>query len=190
VLHPAGRQTERGLESVRWSAVASGTGATSHPLMQFSRIAKLRLHEYPSWGMPPSEGELPAAEGERLVAILREFTGTADRCYLALWDGFGVPELQAFGNRPRLTLPHRAYLLFPGPIDAVMRLSFGTFRHPPNLWWPEDRAWCVATEIDLYETHVAGSEACIARVVADPGLEVFRVPLEARIDIDGDRLNP
>jgi hypothetical protein len=37
---------------------------------------------------------------------------------------------------------------------------------------------------------VAGSEACIAGVVADPGLEAFRVPLEARIDIDGDRLNP
>src|ERR1700756_3500019 len=21
--------------------------------------------------------------------------------------------------------------------------------HSPNLWWPEDSAWCVATEIDL-----------------------------------------
>jgi hypothetical protein len=190
VLHPAGRETEHGLESVRWSAVASSTGATAHPLMQFGRIGKLPHHAFPTWGMPPSEGTLPAAEGERLVAILRTFTSTPDRCYLALWEGFGVPELQAFRNRPRLSLLHRAYFLFLGPIDAVPSLSVGTFRQPPNLWWPEDRAWCVATDIDLSETYLAGSEACIQQVVADADLEAFRVPIEARIDIDGDRLNP
>jgi hypothetical protein len=106
----------------------------------------------PGLGNAAVGGQAPDAEGERLVAILRAFTGTADRCFLALWEGFGVPELRASANRPRLTLPHRAYFLFPGPIDAVTRLSFGTFRHPPNLWWPEDRAWCAATEIDLRET--------------------------------------
>jgi len=100
-----------------------------------------------------------------------------------------VPELKAFADRPRLTLPHRAYFLFAGPIDAVSSLSFGTFQHPPNLWWPEDRAWCVATDIDLYETYLAGTEACIKRVVVDPDLEAFPIPLEARIDVDGDVIN-
>jgi len=76
VLHPARRQTERGLESVRWSAVASWTGTTAHPLMQFHGIAKLPWHYLPTWGIVPSEGKLPAAEGERLVAILRAFTST------------------------------------------------------------------------------------------------------------------
>lgn len=189
LLHPAHRKTEHGWESVRWSEVASWTGSTAHPLMQFSRIAKLSRSQYPAWGTLPSQGSLPAAECERLVAILRAFTPTPDRCYFGVWEGFGVPELQAFANRPRLTLPHRGYLLFPGPIDAVSSLSFGPFQQAPSLWWPEDRAWCVAAEIDLTETYLAGSEACIKRVVADPDLEAFQIALEARVDIDGDLIN-
>jgi hypothetical protein len=139
--------------------------------------------------MVPSEGSLPAAVGERLVAILGAFTASPDRCYLGLWEGYGVPELNAFANQPRLMLTHRAYLLFLGPIDAVTSLSIGSFRQPPNLWWPEDRVWCVATDIDSSETYVAGSEACINRVVSDPGLEAFATTPEARIDVDGDVIN-
>lgn len=192
VLHPAWRETERGLEPVRWSEVASWSGRTVHPMMQFHRIANLPAHpgqRAPTWGGVPSEGSLPAAEGQRLVAILRAFTATPDRCYLGLWEGYGVPELNAFAKLPELTLPHRAYFLFLGPIDAVTSLSLGDFQHPPNLWWPEDRAWCVATEIDLSETYLAASESCVKRVIADPGLEAYAVPLEGRIDVDGDVIN-
>jgi len=192
VLHPAWRQTGRGFEPVRWSLIASWTGRTVHPLMQFHRIANLPAfpgHRKPTWGMVPSEGKLPVAEGERLVAILRGQTATPDKCYLGLWEGYGVPELNAFAKLPRLMLPHRAYFLFLGPIDAVPSLTIGTFHHPPNLWWPEDRAWCVATEIDLSETYLAASEACVKRVIADPGLEAFAVPLDGRIDVDGDVIN-
>lgn len=192
VLHPATSETERGFESVRWSVIASWTGRTVHPLMQFHRIADLPAfpgHRAPKWGFVPSEGEMPSAEGERLVAILRAHTATPDRCYLGLWEGYGVPELNAFANLPRLMLPHRAYFLFLGPIDAVTSMSIGGFQHPPNLWWPEDRAWCVASEIDLSETYLAASEACVSEVTSDPGLEAYPVPLEGRVDVDGDLIN-
>jgi len=137
----------------------------------------------------PAEGSLPAAEGKRLIAILRAFTSCPDQCYLGIWEGFGVPELQEFAGRPRLMLPHRAYFLFRGPIDGVTSLTLGTFQQPPNLWWPEDRAWCVATDIDLSETYLAASEACVERVVVDPGVEAYAVPLDGRIDVDGDVIN-
>jgi hypothetical protein len=120
---------------------------------------------------------------------LRAFTATPDTCYFGLWEGFGVPELNAWANLPRLSLPNRAYFLFRGPIDAVNSLSIGSFQHPPNLWWPEDRAWCVATEIDLSKTYLAATEACVKRVIADPGLEAYAVPLDGRIDVDGDVIN-
>lgn len=189
VLHPAQYETETGLELTRWSAVASWTGTVAHPLMQFHRIAKLSPPAFPNKSMPPYEGALPAAECERLVAILRVFTSTPDRCYFGVWDGFGVPELNAFTGRPRLMLTHRAYFLFPGPIGAVSSLRFGNFEQPPNLWWPADRAWCVATDIDLTETYIGGGQACINRVIADPDLEAFQVSLEARVDVDGDVIN-
>jgi hypothetical protein len=41
----------------------------------------------------------------------------------------------------------------------------------PNLWWPDDRSWCVATEVDFSWTYVGGSHALIERVLADPALE-------------------
>jgi hypothetical protein len=189
VLHPAGRQTERGLEPVRWSAVASWTGRTAHPLMQFHPVANLSWPESPSWGSPPSNGSLPAAEAQTLVDILRTFTTTPDRCYFGLWEGFGVPELREFEAYPRLQLTHRNYFLFVGPIDAVPWLTFGDFHQSPNLWWPEDRAWVVATEIDGYDTYVADSTACIERITADPALEAFRTTIEARVDISGDVIN-
>ena len=189
LLHPARRQKGSDLEPVRWSQMASRTGRTAHPLMQFPRIANLPLNEFPDWDMPPSEGEIPAAEAERLVANLRPFTSTPDRCYLALWEGFGVPELRAFDAFPRLRVPHRAYFVFLGPIDAVATLTLGDFHQRPNLWWPEDRAWCVATDIDLFETDIAGTDACIQRLLADPDLEIYRVAVDARIDIDGDVIN-
>lgn len=44
-----------------------------------------------------------------------------------------------------------------------------------NLWWPDDRAWCVATEIDFMTTYIAGTAEAIAAIVA-------RADLEADID--------
>ena len=41
----------------------------------------------------------------------------------------------------------------------------------PNLWWPDDRAWCVATEIDLAWTYVGGTTALIRDVLANSDVE-------------------
>ena len=41
VFHPAELRTDREDEPVRWSEVASWTGRTVHPQMQFERIANL-----------------------------------------------------------------------------------------------------------------------------------------------------
>lgn len=48
----------------------------------------------------------------------------------------------------------------------------------PQQWWPDDRTWAVATEIDDDYTVAAGSEELIAAILAHPGLEAFRVAAE------------
>jgi len=76
-------------------------------------------------------------------------------------------------NGPRVVLPSREYLLFEGPLADAGRwgaadLVPGMERDPinsPNLFWPADRAWLVATEIDLPATYVGGSEALISELV-------------------------
>ena len=53
------------------------------------------------------------------------------------------------------------------------------------MWWPEDRLWFVATEIDLNSTLVACTRAC-AQALLETELEVMEVSAETRLDADGD----
>ena len=88
--------------------------------------------------------------------------------------------------------PGRDYLLFCGPIDAIKAFLArdGPFwGDSPNIWWPEDRAWCVATDIDLYDTYVSGSVECIEAVQSNPDLEMLPTTLDARLALDGDTIN-
>ena len=58
-----------------------------------------------------------------------------------------------------------------------------------NLWWPEDQAWCVATEIDFVSTYLAASQKLIDAVLGS-GLEALQVRPSDRISYDADTLNP
>jgi hypothetical protein len=59
----------------------------------------------------------------------------------------------------------------------------------PQIWWPEDRAWLVATEIDLDSTVIATTDAGAEALLTCEGLEVLQVPSDGRLDIDGDEIN-
>ena len=76
---------------------------------------------------------------------------------------------------PRVHLPHRDYLLYTGPAEAVATLAGldGTWGQVPNIWWPADRAWCVASEIDLQWTCVGGPRGLIDAILADDRIEAL-----------------
>jgi hypothetical protein len=87
------------------------------------------------------------------------------------------------------TLPDREMRLLRGPLAAIDEF-YGFHRSPPSLWWPEDRAWCVATDVDLMSTYVGGSRASIGAVLADDRLESFPVHVDQRVTWDSDTVNP
>lgn len=196
-------------QPVRWSTVASWTGRTVHPLMQFERVAGLsekELYPDPPWGSHPQEGSIPESECRTLVEVLRGFTSTPGNCFFCLWDGYSFSYLregysnQAFADfdsrrykaDSRVRAPGRDYLLFRGPLDKIMAFLAGDepfFGNSPNIWWPEDRAWCVATDIDLFDTYVGGSPECIEAVLGSPDLEALPTTIDARVDIGGDTIN-
>ena len=60
----------------------------------------------------------------------------------------------------------------------------------PNLLWPADRAWFLATEIDFDSTLVAGDTDFIADVLACPALESWQVHPHDSLASDGDTINP
>ena len=93
-------------------------------------------------------------------------------------------------------MPGRDYLLFEGPLASLAQFGYSIewpdgrrfFDHAsPNLWWPDDRAWCVATEIDLDSTYIGGSQALAADLLNDPRVEATPVRAE---DARGDTINP
>jgi len=90
---------------------------------------------------------------------------------------------------PKVGSPQRQYYLATGPLAAAHEPVDHSDR-TASLWWPEDRAWCVATEVDLSWTYVGGSQECIASILAHPGIEALPAELSDRVTYNGDRINP
>jgi hypothetical protein len=95
---------------------------------------------------------------------------------------------------PCVHLPQRDYLLLEGPLEAATELGWnmpggGFVPQSPNLFWPDDHAWCAASEIDLFCTLVAGSNTLAERLLADPRLEAWRVFPDDPVTADSDDKN-
>ena len=58
------------------------------------------------------------------------------------------------------------------------------------LFWPADRAWCVASEIDFDSTLVGGTTELIEAISQEPTLESWPVEPDDSLAFDGDRVNP
>jgi hypothetical protein len=215
ILHPARAANDR---PVRWAEVAAWSRRRMHRLAQFHAISRpspaAGIGPPPRDGQLPPDGNLPADLLRALCSILAEHTSTPHACWFCLWDGYGwlhgSPSVVSFGpsgsvpvppafpdevlHGPRVRLPGREYLLFAGPLAAARELGwtdpYGLFLpQSPNLFWPHDRAWCVACEIDLFCTLVAGSQALAAALLGDPRLEAWRVQPADPITFDSDQIN-
>jgi hypothetical protein len=110
------------------------------------------------------------------LATLAAHTGTPDVAHAAVWEGWnGLPPPAAV---PRVRLPNRTMLLFTGPVDVLRDApalgwsgtSGRTFQEP-HLVWPDDRAWCLACEVDEEIEFTVGcsEEAADALAAALPG---------------------
>jgi len=130
----------------------------------------------------PLDGSLPEPLLRTLAAILNGFTSTSDRCWYCLWDGYGKPVRPWWRWPPRLHAPARSYVVFAGPLQAITSFSGGMWDQSPNLWWPDDRAWCVATEIDGFSTFVGASRLCVTAILEEPQLEALPTRADARGD--------
>jgi hypothetical protein len=193
LLHPAHHTLAKGVRKVRWREIAEWSGVPLHPDSQFHSIAL--PPDKPAGPAPwnsqgPERGSLDAADTEALIELLAGYTATPSSCLFCMWDGWGwdtgmsaalpgevpipvpdpVPAEVRYG--PRVRLPGRDYLLYTGPIDAALAFA-GSPGQTPSLWWPADRTWCVASEVDLCWTYVGGPAQLIDELLADPALEAL-----------------
>jgi hypothetical protein len=192
VFHPATRFDDVEDVDVTWAEVAAANATVAHPAMEWGSITGLMeffdgADQSPLWNMAPALGHLPEHVARRLVEVLRRHTTTPDDCWFGVWNGWGGLQV----DRPTLSLPRREHWLVRGPIDlAAVNMDAEPSEQSASLSWPADRAWAVATDIDLVTTYVAGSAACIAELVADPGLEAAEIPVSQGITWNTDTVNP
>ena len=196
VFHPAVRYDGDDDVEVTWAEVAAHNGTRPHRLMQWHALtrswdAQPAEDQADLWDDGPAEGHLPVAVAERLAGVLGRHTGTPQDCLFGRCDGFGY-DLPDPTTPPRLLLRGgNDVVLVRGTVaDAVRNLAPEPHEQSANLWWPADRAWCVVTDLDLTSTYVGGTAACIADVLATPGIEALPARPEDPVSLAADTVNP
>ena len=191
VLHPA-EDPDHGERLVRWREVAAWSSTELGSGTQFHAIALPPSEaEGPApWsGQGPHRGSLYPGDAVVLAGILRRFTSVPERCSFLLWDGYGItgpkcgdrssgglaaPMPRSLRRGLRVHHPGRDYLSYTGPVEAISALAVLVGDGQcANLCWPADRSWCVASEIDLSWTYVAGSTELVEALCADGRIEAL-----------------
>jgi hypothetical protein len=175
VLHPV----EAGAAGppMTWEQVCRITGRHAHALMQWNAItgSPAVTDSAGEWrGGDPRPGSLAPSALVALIDVLAPAAVGQD-CFHALWEGWGWVDARA-----SMHLPHRAYLLFRGPLPAALDMGWRPsadqfWPQSPSLIWPADRSWCVSTEVDFDSTLVGGPADLIEAVLAAPTLEAWPV---------------
>lgn len=146
-------------------------------------------------GPRPYLGELEQPDLGVLSSILARHTSRAEDCLLGYSTIY--PDVEALGEGvPLLRLPHRDFLVLEGPLsvlatDEVREGSLGELIsvQGPNLIWPADRAWCVASAVDFDSTRVGGSAALRDELMAESRLETWVVEPGDLLDNEADLIN-
>jgi hypothetical protein len=220
VFHPAVRRVGDVELPVRWREVADANLRVHHPRMQFGALvarvgtSTVAQHQSGLFDRWPRTGTLRLEDARALTDVLARYTTTPDRCWFAAWEGFGslsdgsmaihslngaTPEpmppdvyREKPAEHPTFRLPHRGYYIAKGPLEAALETVYGaTWAYQSaSIWWPDDRAWCVATEIDFDWTYVGGSQECVAAVLGSPDLEALPARLSDGVTYASDPINP
>jgi hypothetical protein len=183
VLHPARSATSDGPDEIGWSQIAAERGTSIDSGVRFTDLVGWRDGPDPPFPYSaPLRGSLTEEQNIALAEILAGFTGRPGKVWYCLWDGYGWPELPAYGQGPpRVRLENEDCLLFTGPITASANLQPG-WAQSPTLWWPDDRGWCVSTPVDGFSTYIGGAEACLNALLSQQRLEILPVQPSDPID--------
>ena len=147
----------------------------------------------------PLEGTMPALLVELVARFVGGWTRTPGNVWFGMWEGNGTwwkgaHSVLSFGDDPNSTAeahridderdrvlraaptfgtPERKYFLMSGPLSAAPALNQAAGYRSPNLWWPDDRAWFISTEVDAQSTYVGGTASMIDALVASSDIEAL-----------------
>lgn len=180
IYHPAIKKVGGANTFVSWAKVADSMGTRVHRLMQWPNIAKADYYDRREpldqdiWTEFPDEGNLVPELAYLLSEILRIHTTTPQLCWFGIWGGYNcINQDPVTTQAPGFGFSGQVCYLFQAPVQAASN-SFcadESFPQSANLWWPDDKKWFVATEIDLMSTYVGGSREVINAISESLALE-------------------
>jgi hypothetical protein len=167
-------------------------------------------------GHDPPIGAMDIQTLDALCRIFVSYTEDPSSCYFGLctiqgWlEAFSADEL-----KPLLSLPwERDHVVVASPLSGVdqifrkpaaVQMSFVSkqdddvvsipspadlkWREAPNLIWPANRTWLVASEVDFDSTLVGGSAELIEAIIKSPDLEAWQVQPTDSLAADADKIN-
>jgi len=187
LLHPAASTDPGGPERWRWADIAAKRNYHLGPELRFNDLVGWDVSATADPPPPyhaPARGSLDETSCRALAEILPALTTRPDLCWFCLWDGYGWPELPAPGaGPPRVTLRRSIdCLLFKGPVSAACNFRSRLWFQSPTAWWPDDRAWCVTTDVDSFSTYIAGTREGIGALASDPRLEILPTQVGDEVD--------
>ena len=143
-----------------------------------------------AWITGPREGSLEPDLARTLQNVLARATEDSVPCWFGIWEGFGsLTEAQR--TAPAIEAPGRRWHLFRAPLDHLEQSFVDGFdNQTANLAWPEDRSWCLATEIDAEVTYVGGNKELISAILEASDLEAVPAQLDERLASLRDVLTP
>jgi hypothetical protein len=164
-----------------------------------------------NWSYPgaPRVGEMPPHLIDVLCEHLGANTKTPAQCFFAInavtgLDGRDSADFMA------LTLPLERFTVFVGPLSAIADLrypgsavtgaSLGSTtlagralgeprRIGPNMVWPADHAWFVASPYELDSTLVGGTKNLVRELCCDDRIEAWPIQSKDSLNEDSDLLN-
>jgi hypothetical protein len=170
-------------------------------------------------GSHPSIGLMDIQTLDALCDILTVHTADPIHCFFGLCTIAGwMDSISTSEVRSLLELPYgRDYLVLAGALSTVNQITYiwprpeslqVTFttdkdeallpklnptklrqREAPNLIWPVDHTWLVASEVDFDSTLVGGSASLIEEIVESQQLEACQVRPTDSLAVDADKVN-
>ncbi len=199
LLHPAYQERPEGKRMVQWKEIAAYANRVFHPLVQFPSLVGLQLQQYENginenegqlWTDPPAQGTLPPEIIGSVVEVLRGCTDTPDNCFFALWSGWADVSKLDVAKGAHLHLPDRDYIVFQGAIDTAKHSAFKWRFQAMNLWWPADRRWFLATDIDLESTYIGIDDNGMEALMNHASLETVATDPNDGVMTSSDNVNP
>lgn len=209
ILHPALSHLD---EEITWTRMARELGRAAHRRMTWEGLASDRgsiAGASARVAAPPATGEMWPPLLRIVAHLLAEYTATPGLCYFGLDTTHGDargPDSQA----SLFWLGRQSFTILTGRVrDAPalglwetggMQWAIDTARNSasesprfrlqaPNLMWPDDQSWFLATGYESNSTLLGGAHELLDACMRTPHLDAWRLEPTDAIRADVDPLN-